>query len=66
VFTAPPFSAFSSPFSPATTSPDCLAEELLSHKGAGTLIRKGARITTFDSLEGIDVPRLVDLIQVRT
>ena len=47
----------------AATTPDHLAEELLSRKGSGTLVSKGARVIVHEDLSGVDVPRLVKLVE---
>lgn len=47
----------------SVTAPDHLAKELFTHKGSGTLIRRGERITRFDSLDGVDKQRLADLLE---
>ena len=47
----------------AVASPENLARELFTHKGAGTLIRVGERIRRFDTLEGIDQVRLRSLLE---
>jgi acetylglutamate kinase len=44
------------------TSPDHVARELFTHRGAGTLIRLGERITAHESFATIDRPRLGELI----
>lgn len=44
------------------TSPEHLASELFTHKGNGTLIRKGLTITEHRTLEGIDTGRLRALV----
>ncbi|HEY1548314.1 MAG TPA: hypothetical protein VGG28_10855 [Kofleriaceae bacterium] len=44
------------------TSPDHVARELFTHRGAGTLIRLGERITAHESFSTIDRPRLGELI----
>jgi acetylglutamate kinase len=49
--------------SAAVASPENLARELFTHKGAGTLIRLGERIRCYDSLEGIDQARLRGLLE---
>lgn len=49
--------------SAAVASPEGLPRELFTHRGAGTLIRLGERVRRFDSLEGIDVPRLRSLLE---
>lgn len=45
------------------TTPAELAKELFTHKGSGTLVRRGERVLRFDSWEGIDQPRLRQLIE---
>ena len=45
------------------TSPDHLAKELFTHTGSGTLVRRGERVNRFDTLEGIDLVRLRDLLE---
>ncbi len=45
------------------TTPAELAKELFTHKGSGTLVRRGERVLTFESWEGIDQPRLRELIE---
>ncbi|HVY49582.1 MAG TPA: acetylglutamate kinase [Minicystis sp.] len=45
------------------TSPDRLAKELFTHVGSGTLVRRGDRVMRFDTLEGIDIPRLRGLLE---
>ena len=45
------------------TTPAELAKELFTHKGSGTLVRRGERVLTFDSWQGIDRPRLRELIE---
>ena len=47
----------------AVASPENLARELFTHKGAGTLIRMGERIRCHDDLSSIDKPRLVTLLE---
>jgi bifunctional N-acetylglutamate synthase/kinase len=49
--------------SASITSPDHLARELFTHVGSGTLVRKGERVQRHESLEGIDRPRLRDLLE---
>ncbi|HEX4450953.1 MAG TPA: hypothetical protein VH143_08800 [Kofleriaceae bacterium] len=44
------------------TSADHVARELFTHRGAGTLIRLGERITAHESFATIDRPRLGELI----
>ncbi len=53
---------------PATTSvsittPSALARELFTHGGAGTLVRKGEIIQSFDRKDQVDAERLVELIE---
>lgn len=45
------------------TSPDHLAEELFTHRGHGTLVRRGVQITTMDTLDEADGPRLRRLLE---
>lgn len=45
------------------TSPDHLARELFTHRGSGTLVRRGERIVTYDSVDAIDQARIADLLQ---
>lgn len=47
----------------AFTSPLELLRELFTVKGAGTLLRKGARIERHHGYEGVDVPRLCALLE---
>lgn len=44
------------------TSPELLARELFTHKGSGTLVRRGERITLHDTLGTVDRPRLAALL----
>ena len=44
------------------TSPELLARELFTHKGSGTLVRRGERITLHDALATVDRPRLAALL----
>jgi len=46
----------------SVTAPEHLAQELFTHKGAGTLITRGERIISHASLLTLDVPRLNALI----
>lgn len=50
------------PFTVAVTSPLNLLRELFTVKGAGTLLRRGARVFRHDGWEGVDVARLRDLL----
>lgn len=45
------------------TTPDEMAKELFTHRGSGTLVRRGEGILSFDSWDGIDLPRLKGLIE---
>ncbi len=45
------------------TRPEELAKELFTHKGSGTLVRRGERVLRFDSWEGVDLPRMRELIE---
>jgi acetylglutamate kinase len=45
------------------TRPAQLAKELFTHKGSGTLVRRGERVLRFTSWQGVDRPRLRALIE---
>ncbi|HET6432053.1 acetylglutamate kinase [Dyella sp.] len=45
------------------TRPSELAKELFTHKGSGTLVRRGEKVLTFDSWAGVDQMRLRELIE---
>lgn len=45
------------------TRPAELAKELFTHKGSGTLVRRGEKVQHFDSWEGIDRARMRELIE---
>lgn len=45
------------------TRPAELAKELFTHKGSGTLIRRGEKVLRFASWDGIDLPRMRTLIE---
>jgi acetylglutamate kinase len=45
------------------TRPSELAKELFTHKGSGTLVRRGEKVLTFDSWQGVDQTRLRELIE---
>jgi acetylglutamate kinase len=45
------------------TSPDHLARELFTHHGAGTLVRRGTRVTRVDRFEDLDQTRLRELLE---
>lgn len=44
------------------TRPDEMAKELFTHRGSGTLVRRGERILEFDSWDDVDRPRLAELV----
>ena len=45
------------------TRPAELAKELFTHKGSGTLVRRGERVLRASSWSGLDLPRLRELIE---
>jgi bifunctional N-acetylglutamate synthase/kinase len=45
------------------TRPSELAKELFTHKGSGTLVRRGERVLSYDSWEGVDKARMRELIE---
>ena len=45
------------------TRPSELAKELFTHKGSGTLVRRGEKVLTFNSWDGIDQARMRTLIE---
>jgi bifunctional N-acetylglutamate synthase/kinase len=45
------------------TRPADLAKELFTHKGSGTLVRRGERVLRFTSWEGVDLERMRVLIE---
>src|SRR5690606_18807490 len=45
------------------TQPSELAKELFTHKGSGTLVRRGERVVQADRWEALDLPRLRALIE---
>ena len=45
------------------TRPDQLARELFTHKGSGTLVRRGERVLRADSWDALELPRLRLLIE---
>jgi acetylglutamate kinase len=45
------------------TSPEHLAKELFTHRGAGTLVRMGERVGKHDTFDGMDQPRLRGLLE---
>ncbi|HEX5960663.1 MAG TPA: acetylglutamate kinase [Rhodanobacteraceae bacterium] len=44
------------------TRPAELAKELFTHKGSGTLVRRGEKVLRFDSWDGVDRERLRSLV----
>ncbi len=44
------------------TRPSELARELFTHKGSGTLVRRGEKVLRFDAWEGVDRERMRSLI----
>lgn len=45
------------------TQPSELAKELFTHKGSGTLVRRGERVLKFDSWQGVDLERMRSLVE---
>src|SRR5688500_8019446 len=45
------------------TRPDQLAKELFTHRGSGTLVRRGERVLCAASWDELDLPRLRELIE---
>ncbi len=45
------------------TRPSELAKELFTHRGSGTLVRRGERVLRFDGWDGVDRARLRELIE---
>jgi acetylglutamate kinase len=45
------------------TSPEHLAKELFTHRGEGTLVRRGEKVTCHQDWGLIDTPRLKDLLE---
>ena len=45
------------------TRPSELAKELFTHKGSGTLVRRGEKVLKFESWEGVDQERMRGLIE---
>jgi acetylglutamate kinase len=45
------------------TRPDELAKELFTHRGSGTLVRRGERVLCFDGWEGLDLDKLKELVE---
>jgi bifunctional N-acetylglutamate synthase/kinase len=45
------------------TRPAELAKELFTHKGSGTLVRRGEKVLSFDAWDGVDPVRMRELIE---
>ncbi|HEY4145525.1 MAG TPA: acetylglutamate kinase [Pinirhizobacter sp.] len=45
------------------TQPSELAKELFTHKGSGTLVRRGERVLKFESWQGVDLDRMRSLVE---
>ncbi|NJD18190.1 MAG: acetylglutamate kinase [Gemmatimonadetes bacterium] len=45
------------------TTPDEMAKELFTHRGSGTLVRRGEQIWSFPGWDGVDLERLRALIE---
>jgi acetylglutamate kinase len=45
------------------TRPSELAKELFTHKGSGTLVRRGEKVQRHDSWDGVDLVRMRELIE---
>src|SRR5574337_677427 len=45
------------------TRPSELAKELFTHKGSGTLVRRGEKVQRFESWQGVDLARMRTLIE---
>jgi acetylglutamate kinase len=45
------------------TRPSELAKELFTHKGSGTLVRRGEKVQMHDSWDGVDLVRMRELIE---
>src|SRR3546814_16322362 len=45
------------------TRPEELAKELFTHKGSGTLVRRGERVLHAERWDQLDLPRLRELIE---
>jgi acetylglutamate kinase len=46
------------------TAPHQLARELFTHRGSGTLIRRGTPVDAYDGIDGVDISRLRTLVEV--
>lgn len=47
----------------SVTSPENLAKELFTHRGAGTLVRRGELVSSHESFDTVDLPRLKALLE---
>ncbi|HHH30366.1 MAG TPA: hypothetical protein ENK57_18770, partial [Polyangiaceae bacterium] len=47
----------------SVTSPDHVARELFTHRGAGTLVRRGERVLVHERFEDVDQDRLRELVE---
>jgi acetylglutamate kinase len=47
----------------SVTSPENLAKELFTHRGAGTLVRRGERVRAYTSFKDVDAGRLRALLE---
>jgi acetylglutamate kinase len=45
------------------TTPDEMAKELFTHRGSGTLVRRGEQVLSFDSWDGVDTGRLRGVVE---
>ncbi len=45
------------------TTPDEMAKELFTHRGSGTLVRRGEHIHSFESWDGVDLARFRELVE---
>jgi acetylglutamate kinase len=45
------------------TRPSELAKELFTHKGSGTLVRRGEKVLRFESWQGVDLARMRTLVE---
>lgn len=45
------------------TTPQHLAKELFTHRGSGTLVRRGEGVSRFEGLKGVDRARIAQLVE---
>ncbi len=45
------------------TTPDEMAKELFTHRGSGTLVRRGEQIRSFHGWDGVDIERFRSLVE---